>query len=105
MMNEQPRHPTEKLEEEIAREAALAYIPARPVAKEAARPTAKEAVAEAKTFAHLADDAAHGIAALLLSMDQAEKALRQIEGAATAMLDKASPARKLIEAVRDSAQK
>jgi hypothetical protein len=103
MMNEQTRPPTERLEEEIAREAALAYIPARPVAKD--RPTAKEAVAEAKTFAHLADDAAHGIAALLLSMDQAEKALRQIEGAATAMLDKASPARKLIEAVRDSAQK
>jgi hypothetical protein len=105
MMNEQTRPPTERLEEEIAREAALAYIPARPTAKEAARPTAKEAVAEAKTFANLADDAAHGIAALLLTMDQAGKALDQITQAATAMLEKEKHARKLVEAVRDSAQK
>ncbi|HEV8503655.1 MAG TPA: hypothetical protein VGR63_18940 [Casimicrobiaceae bacterium] len=95
MMNEQPRPPTESLEREIAREAALAYIPPRPGVKEA----------DTKTFANLADDAATGIAALLLSTDQADKALRQIEGAATAMLEKAGLARKLIEAVRDSAQK
>ena len=97
MMNEQPRHPTENLEREIAREAALSYIPDRKVAAQAS--------ADVKTFANHADDAAHGIAALLLSMDQAEKALAQIEAAATAMLDKAQPARKLIDAVRASAQK
>jgi hypothetical protein len=97
-MNEQPRHPTGELEKEIAREASIAYIPPRPTAQ-------ANTNAEAKTFANHADDLAHGIAALLLSMDQAEKSLAGIEASASAMLDKAKPARKLIEAVRASTQK
>ena len=96
-MNEQPRHPTEGLEQEIAREAALAYIPARP--------GAKQAVAEAKTFADLVDDASGGTAKLLVAMDDAEAALKLIEAAATAILEKAKHARPLIEAVRASAQR
>ena len=83
------------LERDIAREAALAHIPSR----------AKPPEPDAKTFAHLADDAAHGIAALLDAMDEGEKALVEIEAAATAMLAKAQPARKLIDAVRASTQK
>ena len=59
----------------------------------------------AKTFADLADDAAGGIAKLLVAMDAGEKALVEIEAAASAMLEKAMPARKLIDAVRASAQK
>lgn len=59
----------------------------------------------AKTFADLVDETATSITALLLSMDQADKALRQIEATAAAILEKAKPARTLIEAVRASAQK
>ena len=83
------------LEREIAREAALSHIPARPAAP----------APDNKTFANLADDAAHGIARLLVAMDEGEKALLEIEAAAGAMLEKAAPARKLIDAVRASAQK
>lgn len=89
-MNDNPN-----LERDIAREAAMAHIPSR----------AKPPEPAAKTFAHLADDAAAGIAALLVAMDTGERALEQIEAAATAMLDKAQPARKLIDAVRASTQK
>ena len=83
------------LEREIAREAALSHIPARAAPK----------AVETKTFANLTDDAASGIANLLLTMDQAEKAMEQIEAAASAILEKSQPARKLIDAVRASTQK
>lgn len=96
-MNEQTRPPTGDLEKEIAREAALSYIPPRPALAQAAP--------DAKTFANLADDAAHGIAALLAAMDDADKAIGQITQAANALNEKAALARKLIVAVRDSTQK
>jgi hypothetical protein len=95
MMNDHPRQT--ELEEEIARTAALSYIPARP--------HASQAVAEAKTLAHLADDAASAIANLLIATNQADAAIEQVAQAATALSDKAALARKLIVAVRDSAQK
>ena len=89
-MNDNPN-----LERDIAREAAMAHIPARAKPKEP----------DAKTFANLTDDAAAGIARLLVAMDEGEKALVEIEAAASAMLEKALPARKLIDAVRASTQK
>ncbi len=83
------------LEREIAREAAIAYIPPRPGAP----------APEAKTFANLADDAAKGIAGLLLAMDAGDKALNEIAMAASAMLEKESHARKVIAGVRAATQK
>lgn len=93
-MNEQPRHPTGKLEEEIAREAALAYISARPAAP----------APDVKTFAILADDVALGIAKLLTAMDEADAAIGMITQAANALNEKGALARKLIVALRASAQ-
>ena len=83
------------LEREIAREAALSHIPARAVPK----------AVETKTFANLTDDAAGAIANLMLTMDQADKALDTIAQAAAAILEKEKHARTVVAAVRASTQK
>jgi hypothetical protein len=105
-MNEQPRPPTADLEREIAREAALAYIPdrKRPAGHDGHAGAGEDAPMATKTFANLADDAALGIAKLLTAMDGADAAIGMITQAANALNEKAALARKLVVALRDSAQ-